>query len=100
MFYSNIMLTGHVPTAMKSSKILALLKSGKPNDHADSFRPIALLSVVYKVLERLIYNRIESTVNNFIPVEQAGFRSGRSCTDQVLALTTYIKSGFQAKIKT
>lgn len=32
-------------------------------------------------------------------MEQAGFQSGRSCTDQVLALKTCIESGFQAKLK-
>lgn len=32
--------------------------------------------------------------------EQAGFRSHRSCTDQVAALTTFIENGFQKNLKT
>ena len=31
---------------------------------------------------------------------QAGFRKNRSCTDQVMALTCFIESGFQKKMKT
>jgi len=33
-------------------------------------------------------------------MEQAGFRPGRSSTDQIAALTTYIEKGFQNKKKT
>ncbi|VVC36775.1 Reverse transcriptase domain [Cinara cedri] len=33
-------------------------------------------------------------------MEQAGFRPGRNCTDQIAALTTYIEKGFQNKKKT
>jgi len=33
-------------------------------------------------------------------VEQAGFRQGRSTSDQVLALTTFIENGFQENLKT
>jgi len=33
-------------------------------------------------------------------MEQAEFRPGRSCTDQIAALTTYIEKEFQNKKKT
>lgn len=99
-FFSNILETGYLPHTFKCTKTVALLKPGKPSDKAESYRPIALLSVCYKVLERMIYNRIEPSINQHIPIEQAGFRSGRSCTDQILALTTFIESGFQKKLKT
>ncbi|KAG5870996.1 hypothetical protein JTB14_021867 [Gonioctena quinquepunctata] len=41
-----------------------------------------------------------SPVDVVIPVEQAGFRSGRSCTDQVLSLTTHIGAGFERGLRT
>lgn len=50
------------------------------------------LGKIYKLLERLMYNRLSEVILGNIPVEQAGFRSGTSCTDQVLALTTYIEA--------
>ena len=40
------------------------------------------------------------TLEEEIVVEQAGFRQGRCTGDQVLALTTFIKNGFQKKMKT
>lgn len=36
----------------------SLLKLGKPGGDAASYKPVALLSVCYKLLERLTYNRI------------------------------------------
>lgn len=69
---------------MKHSKIIALLKPGKPEEEPGSYRPIALF-YCYKLLERVIYNRISPNLFEIIPSEQAGFRPGRNCTDQVLA---------------
>lgn len=99
-FFSDILNTGILPTHFKKTKIIAVLKPGKPKDAPQSYRPIALLSCCYKLLERLIYNRISPTILEHIPVEQAGFRPNRSCCDQVLALTSYIESGFQLQLKT
>ncbi|KAI5730977.1 hypothetical protein M8J77_002861 [Diaphorina citri] len=91
---------GQIPSKLKHAKIIALLKPGKPEDSPSSYRPIALLSSVYKLLERLLYNRISTKIFNTIPIEQAGFRPGRNCADQVLAFTTLIEAGFQKKLKT
>lgn len=99
-FLTNVMTSNILPTAFKRAKIIALLKPGKPTENADSYRPVALLSVVLKLFERLIYNRIEDTIQQSIPPEQAGFRAGRSCTDQVLCLTNFIETGYQKRLKT
>jgi Reverse transcriptase (RNA-dependent DNA polymerase) len=99
-FFNNILNSGELPAAFKKSKIVAVLKPGKESDRVESYRPIALLSVVYKLFERLLYNRLSPILNASIPVEQAGFRPGRNCCDQVLALTSFIESGFEKKKKT
>ena len=58
--------------------------------------PINLAAIVsFKILERLILQRISPEVEAILQVEQAGFRTGRSTCDQVLALTTFIENGFQ-----
>jgi hypothetical protein len=99
-FFSDILSTGNIPDKMKRAKIIAILKPGKPPDQPKSYRPIALLSVIFKLLERLIYNRISPQILNAIPIEQAGFRPNRSCSDQILALTTFVESGFEKNLKT
>ena len=99
-FFNDILITGHIPTEFRKAKVIAILKPGKPADAASSYRPISLLSVTYKLLERLIYQRIRTSVENMLPREQAGFREGRNCCDQVLALSTNIEAGFQRHQKT
>lgn len=100
VFFSKILETGILPSAFKVTKIIAVLKPGKPTDKAESYRPIALLSICYKLFERIIFNRIYPAINEHIPVEQAGFRAGRSCTDQTMALTTHIEAGYEKMLKT
>src|SRR5436190_200869 len=72
--FNDILASGVLPKAFKRSKVIAVLKPGKSPELVDSYRPISLLSVTYKLLERLIYNRISPILNENIPQEQAGFR--------------------------
>ncbi|KAG5896476.1 hypothetical protein JTB14_005857 [Gonioctena quinquepunctata] len=99
-FFNGILNTGSLPPEFKRTKIVAILKPGKPQELPESYRPIALLSCCYKLLERLLHNRICPAVDVLIPVEQAGPRSGSSCTDQVLSLTTHIEAGFERGLRT
>jgi len=74
---------------------LAVPKPGKDHSIAANYRLIPLLSVCFKVMERLILHRISPTLDDTIVAEQAGFRHGRTTCDQVLAFTTFIENGFQ-----
>ena len=58
-----------------------------------------MLCVPYKIIERLIYARIEPIVDPLLPQEQAGFRRSRSTTDQVTLLIQGIEDSFLAKKK-
>ena len=58
-----------------------------------------MLCVPYKILERLIYARIEPIVDPLLSGEQAGFRHGKSTVDQVVLLTQNIEDSFEAKKK-
>lgn len=53
---------------------MAILKPGKDADVLDSYKPIALLSVVYKLLEKLFGLRINDLIDAAVPSEQAGFQ--------------------------
>ena len=67
---------------------------------AANYRPMSLLSVCYKLLERLSLHRISPTVEGLLSPDQAGFQKGRSTCDQVAAVTTFIENGFQQNLKT
>ena len=99
-FLSRITSERSIPRIWRRSKVIAILKPGKDPHSASSYRPISLLSVCFKVLERLILRRVTPDVEEILSADQAGFRPGRSTCDQVLALTTFIENGFQRKMKT
>lgn len=97
---TDIMNKGTYPKIWKHAKIIAILKPGKPPTEPSSYRPISLLCCLYKLLERILLERITLYINPCIPIQQAGFRSQRGTTEQVLALTSYIESGFERGEKT
>jgi hypothetical protein len=99
-FFNEIFKKSKIPKEFKRSKILAIVKPGKDGSDPSHYRPIALLSICYKLFEKLLYNRIKNKIEESLPKEQAGFRSDRGCNEQVLALTTYIENGFQRQLKT
>ena len=72
-------------------------KPEKPLGDPKSYRPISLLCVPFKILERLIYARVESIIDPLLPREQAYFRHGRSAVDQVTLLTQDIEDSFSVK---
>ena len=63
------------------------------------YRHIYLLCVPYKILERLIYTRIEPIVDPLLPREQAGCRQGRFTVDQTVLLTQHIEDSCETKKK-
>ena len=79
--------------------MVAIPKPAKPVGDPKSCRPISLLCVPYKILERLVYAPIEPLIDLLLPKEQAGFRRGKSTVDQVVLLTQNIKDSFEAKKK-
>ena len=66
---------------------------------AKSYRLISLLCVPYKIIERLIYARVDPLVNPLLTKEQAGFRREKSTVDQVVLLTQNIEDFFETKKK-
>ena len=99
-FFSRIPKEDILPKVWRKAKVIAIEKPGKDPQVAANYRPISLLSVCYKLLERLVLQRISPLTESILSPDQAGFRCGRSTCDQVAALTTYIENGFQQQLKT
>ena len=92
---NNCFIDNKIPTIWRQSKIIAILKPGKDSAISKSYRPISLLCHTYKLYERLILNRIASTIEQHLIKEQASFRAGKSCTSQLLNLTQHIEDDYQ-----
>ena len=98
-FLSSCLRQLKIPKVWRRALVVAIPKPKKPVEGPKSYRPISLLCVPYKILERLIYARIEPIVDPLLPGEQAGFRQGKSTVDQVVLLTQNIEDSFEAKKK-
>ncbi|KAM3842681.1 uncharacterized protein ACN63O_022149 [Diretmus argenteus] len=83
-----------LPKIWRRASVIALPKPNKDPEDPKSYRPISLLSVPFKILERMIHSRIEPVVDSQLPREQAGFRRGRSTADQVTLLSQDIENSF------
>ncbi|KAI8513106.1 hypothetical protein Bbelb_097450 [Branchiostoma belcheri] len=79
--------TGQVPTEWKQSNITPVYKKGEKTD-PHNYRPIALLSTVGKILERLVHNRLYAflTDNALLNPKQSGFRKGDGTVLQLLRI--------------
>ena len=98
-FLSSCLRRLKIPKIWRRALVVAIPKPGKPVGDPKSYRPISLLCVPYKILERLIYARVQPLIDPRLPKEQAGFRSEKSTVDQVVLLTQNIEDSFEAKKK-
>ena len=82
------LLTGTVPQGWKQSIIVPVPKSS-PACTPDSYRPVSLLSVLSKVLERHMYGIITNHLQTFHPLAESqwGFLPGKSTVTGLLATT-------------
>lgn len=90
--------TGHIPQVWREGIVVPILKPGKAPSVVAHFRPITLLSVVGKVLERMILRRLQwwlSASSWWSPSVHGGLR-GRSVMSAVDALVGPIQMALRA----
>lgn len=98
-FYNLIYLNDLFPEIWKIACILPILKPDKDATNPNNYRPIALLSCLCKILEKIINKRLMWYLekNNFINKAQCGFRKGRSTIDHLTTLGTDIQEALVDK---
>ena len=75
IYYSN--QVGHLSELQKQSIISLLPKSGKDTSFFQNWLPISLLNVGYKIVTKVIANRIKPLLPSMINQSQTGFMKGR-----------------------
>ncbi len=94
---------GKVPQCMKTAKIIPVFKSNDKHSFTN-YRPIYLLSVLFKVFEKVIHKRIinfcttTTTTTTKIPYNhQYGFRKHHSTSQAVTELVSTALENFDTK---
>ena len=81
--FNKSLSSGQLPSDWKLSNVCPIPKKS-PRHEVSNYRPISLLSLVSKVFERCIYNRLIDHVSGKLSELQYGFQRGKSTTSQLL----------------
>ena len=82
-----------------NATFLALIPKIDGANRLDQFRPIALCNVTYKIITKLIAERLKPFLANLISEEQGGFVGGRQILDGVVIASEAIHSMATSKEK-
>ena len=84
------------PDCWKISLVVPVFKNAGERSTAKNYRPVSLLSVVSKIFEKLVNNRIADHLENcdLFPDFQYGFRSSQSTADLLTAVSDRIAMVF------
>jgi len=85
------LMQGIVPQQLKVAKVIPIFKSGEV-DCTDNYRPISLLPIFSKILERIVCNRLSTflDVNNLLSNCQFGFRKEHSTVHPLSQFVNFI----------
>jgi hypothetical protein len=85
-------IQGSVPDDLKSARVVPLFKKNDKTE-VGNYRPVSILSVVSKVLEKVIFDQVQEYLlcNNLLYDFQSGFRQGFSTDTALIHLSDYIK---------
>lgn len=97
--FNSFMENNIVPLEWRQVKVIAIQKPGKPASDHNSYRPIAMLSCLRKLLEKMILSRLDHWVesNNLLSNTQFGFRKGKGTNDCLALLSSDIQLAFAEK---
>lgn len=99
IIFNGVLRIGYFPDMWKVAEIIVIGKPGKPPTEVSSYRPISLLPILSKVLEKTIFKRLMPVIESreIIPSHQFGFRSGHNTIEQVHRIVNNINTALEEK---
>ena len=95
LIFKQALTSGLFQSEWTKGNIVSCYKKGD-KQNLKNYRPVSLLPICGKILERLIFNEMFSFFlsNNLLAPNQSGFKPGDSCINQLLSITHEICSSF------
>ena len=79
--FHNCYSTGVMPVTLRQNLIICLPKGDKPRQYLKNWRPLSMLSVLYKLLSGTLANRLKNILDTIISKSQSGFIENRFIGD-------------------
>lgn len=97
--FNTLLRLRYFPKQWKLAEIITIPKPGKSLYEVISYRPISLVSIISKVLEKLLIKRFISFIveNHLLLEHQFGFRDKDSTIDRVYYITDMIELALEDK---
>ncbi|KAI0488370.1 hypothetical protein KFK09_028200 [Dendrobium nobile] len=82
--------TGHMPRGVKST-VITLIPKGTHSNSISDYRPISLCNVFYKIVVKIIANRMKPILPFIINESQSGFVAKRCSTDYIILASKMLR---------
>lgn len=97
IIFNAVLRLGYFPAQWKVALVILILKPGKSPNDVSSYRPISLLPILSKLLEKLLLTKISPIIesSDLLPDHQFGFRHRHSTIEQVHRVVDTINQAFE-----
>ena len=97
-FVKEFFSLGTIPKGMNSSFITLVPKKQDPIMMSD-FRPISLINCSFKILSKVLSNRLKGVMHKIVSKSQSGFIKGRQISETILIANAIEHAMGKGKIK-
>ncbi len=94
LLFNKILVTGTIPQGFKDALIVVIFKKGSMLE-CSNYRPISLLSHIYKIFITIIYQRIKNDLYKTLPPSQAAYQPGRATIEQIFCMEQIIEKSLE-----
>lgn len=98
LIYNLSLREGCFPLKWKASYVIPIFKSGDRST-VSNYRPISKISIFAKILEKIVYKNIFSTVKNTIIEQQHGFFPKRSLETNLLCFSENVCLAMDGRVQ-
>ena len=95
--FNKIWINGEIPKEWKQGVIVKIPKKGDLSE-CGNWRGITLSPIGLKIFCKVLLNRMEPVLDGLLREEQAGFRRGRGCNDQIFVVRHLMQQANEKKM--